>query len=665
MPFGPPRVGKTCLLHRLLGKPPPGIRATCDGPGSGSCSTGVMDERRMIQVPIPKSIITESGKWKEIENLEEETAVYFKTIENLSSYSGLQPFSLPLTKNDPPKPKPDNYPVGALGSGPVPISTHTLDTVSVQLDDVIESIERKDMSKVEVLLDNTLTIFYTDTGGQPEFQEVVPALVAGPTIFIFIFNLFRGLNSKYTVTYGSSDGEHNLYESSFTVKEVFMQFLSSIASYHNLLSHDVALHGSKSIVPPLSVLVVGTHKDLVSKSKINEIDMELKELLEESSLYECGFIEYLSAEQLIIPVDNYDDKNDSSSVRKVVERIIGREKDGINPYKIEFPVHWLALGLSLRKMKTSTVTHTKCIEIAKKCNVSEEDLPNCLWFLHHKTGTIRYYDSVKELKGIVIIQPSVMFSAISEFITSTFTLDNVDVSRVNKFKRLGLFDSTTVKGIFTKYEDKFGIPYNAFLALLDHLKILGNAHNLESDHYFLPCALVHAEEPPPSMNQDPLLLVFDGGFVPKGVFSALLVFLCEKEWRIQYCKGLPLLYRHQASFYTDSNCAVTLKDTSKCCEVRVEVEGKQAGGKNKFQCDIRHVLQEGILNIYETLRYDQSFYNQRFGFYCNLPKCADDIRHIAMVEYKREKFEIRCSRTRITYSLNSEREDWFITSNQG
>ena len=38
-------------------------------------------------------------------------------------------------------------------------------------------------------LENQCTIYFTDTGGQLEFQEVLPAIISGPSIFLLVFNL--------------------------------------------------------------------------------------------------------------------------------------------------------------------------------------------------------------------------------------------------------------------------------------------------------------------------------------------------------------------------------------------------------------------------------------------------------------------------------------------
>ena len=604
--FGPPGSGKTSLLHRLIDKP------------LGTLATGDRLSRH-DDVIVPKYIVATGGKWYHIPNLEEVAVKLAKFAANpLSAFTPLSRILKLYTMQSK-----DTVSDDTLGTNP---------TASPQYDKILDSI------RDSKLLDNSTVITYIDHGSQPELQEMVPVLLAGPAIFIFIFSLVKGLDSK-----------HHLYKSSFTVKEVFMHFLSSIASYQSVLS-------LKSRVSPLSILVVGTHKNLVSEAKVSEIDEELKQAVEETSLRKSGAIEYFSKEQLIIPVDNYNDNDDSASVRNVVERIV--KKQG-SPYRIEFPIPWLALDLALRKCPPP-VTYKKCTEIAENYDISEKDLPKCLSFLHHEIGSIRYYGSVKELKDIVVTRPTVIFEAISGLIINTFIGENVPSSQFKKFRNLGLLERDTLEKSFAPYQDKLKISCDAFIALLNHFNILEPSHDPELGDYFFPCALVRAPNPPSEINLDPLLVSFKGGFVPKGVFSALLVFLLrEMGWRIwRDDKGLPLLYRNQASFDDSKDCLITLTATAKCLEVFVE--GKQTGSTTHSLYNIRQILEKGVFIACESLRYDQSIYSRKYGFYCNLPKCA---KHIAEVDLKNK--EIECPFTNKRYPVNSEREYWFITDKPG
>ena len=377
LPFGPPRVGKTCLYHCLLDKVPPGNPSTLNELGTGSESTNVLTERKMIQIKITcqesaKVFVAdrEDSTWNEVTSLPEEIAIYLKTIEEeckpQSAYSVNIPDTEHASDSIPSDESKEMEQLLDLGVGSaVELSVAsvltttaltTATTTATMLDDILVKEITKhvsgyniDMSKVQALLDKSMTIFYTDTGGQPEFHEVLPALVAGPAIFLLVFNLFEHLDSFYRVRYESSSNEYEVYDSLFSVKEVLMQCFSSIASYHNAQSHEISKQQSsaykyvKLCPPPTKVLAVGTHKDLVSLDNVLKVDKELKAVLGNKKI-----VEYFSENQLTILVANYK-PNEGSKVREVIDRVVKRKIQGESPYRIEIPVHWLGLELYLRQ----------------------------------------------------------------------------------------------------------------------------------------------------------------------------------------------------------------------------------------------------------------------------------------------------------------------------
>ena len=172
-------------------------------------------------------------------------------------------------------------------------------------------------------------------------------------------------------------------------------------------------------------------------------------------------------------------------------------------------------------------------------------------------------------------------------------------------------------------------------------------------------------EPLSSEDQlDPLLVLFKAGFVPKGVFSALLVYLLrEMKWVIQRTdKRKPRLYRNQVYFYTDSsgiNCPISLKATAKRLEVHVE--SKQANSSSRHK--ICQILEIGISNVCKHLRYDDSFSTHKFGFYCAHPDCAGKDKHIAKVDSTKKN--MTCDLTNRTYPVHKHREHWFISKEPG
>ena len=59
-----------------------------------------------------------------------------------------------------------------------------------------ESLQHDDVKNVQPLLDRTLTIYFRDCGGQPEFHKVLPALVSQSTLFFLVLNLSERLETQ-------------------------------------------------------------------------------------------------------------------------------------------------------------------------------------------------------------------------------------------------------------------------------------------------------------------------------------------------------------------------------------------------------------------------------------------------------------------------------------
>ena len=372
LPFGPPRSGKSCLYDSLLGRLPPGTPTTTDRPETGSDSTDALTGTKMIQIKMDcrqgttKPIFVDGATWNEVMSLKEEIAIYMKSI--------------PVTTHTP-KPTPPTH-----SQSTKPLQTQPLDDALI--DAITQGVTDSniDTSKLQALLDESITIFFSDTGGQPEFHEVLPALVAGPTVFMLVFNLLKALDSQYKVKYESSHNTYDEYDSFFTLREVLIKCLSSIISYHNAQVREFQEHTSLEYPPPpTSVMAIGTHSDLVKNEKVVEMDEALQESIAETALEMKNILEPYKAGQLVIPVDNYNTK-DGSKVRQVFERLIKR---GVSPYKVELPVAWLGLQLYLRQKGSSTISLSECREIGKGLTIaSEYELKSCLFYLHYKTGTI-------------------------------------------------------------------------------------------------------------------------------------------------------------------------------------------------------------------------------------------------------------------------------------
>ncbi len=444
-----------------------------------------------------------------------------------------------------------------------------------------------------------------------------------------------------------------------------MKCLSSIISYHNAQVCEFQEHTSLECAPPpTSVMAIGTHSDLVKKEKVVEMNEALQQSIADTALERESIFEPFKTGELVIPVDNYNTK-DGSKVRQVFERLIRR---GVSPYKVELPVAWLGLQLFLRKKGSSTISLSECRKIGMGFTIaSADELKSCLFYLHYKTGTIRYYGSVEELKDTVIIQPSIIFSAVSDFIVSTFTLENATMAVQKSFKTLGLLKYSEVKSTFKKHKVSQEISFLQLAALLRHMNILVPAHDKNYD-YFLPCALAHAPKFDPSdpasvINPtkavDPICLMFESGFVPGGVYSGLIGFLCKHSWSIAHDHSRkPRLYRDLAVMKFELKaCKFSVNCIIQVMATHIEISFENRNEEVHLICPyIKQIISNSLPDVCTQLQYSLSIW--QYGTRCRHIDCLSFEDHIASVNEQDKRGS--CTLTSETYPLETGRDlHWF------
>ena len=272
---GPAGSGKSSLMLRLVG----------EMPISTSPSTGVAN--RVVQVEVRKSSSIavsvlnafSNSTWLKI--LYDEEAIRF--MSHVTSYLTNQETTSTLT--DQANPLPVTTTSGECSSQ---VPTTTASTLSTQNDTVSPSLGSQNVTEAHTTLsfpsgyvapmrvfknalrqgrlkelrqhfENSWSLYLTDTGGQMEFQEVLPLLVSGPSIFFITFRLDQDLNQQFTIEYRLPDGGRSKpYESSLTVEEAILQTLASVASMGTFTYKGPQM---KSVPLKPKVLIVGTHKD--------------------------------------------------------------------------------------------------------------------------------------------------------------------------------------------------------------------------------------------------------------------------------------------------------------------------------------------------------------------------------------------------------------------
>ena len=512
----------------------------------------------------------------------------------------------------------------------------------------------------------TWSLYLTNTGGQMEFQEVLPLLVSGPSIFFFTFRLDRDINQHYVIEYELLDGtKAEPYTSTLSIKEGFLQTLATIAAMGTYIYKGL----QKNTVPLRpKVFAVATHKDKLDRGTADEliaqIDQELQEAIKGTSHYE-SLVEFSSASQLIFTVNNFSESDSNfKAIRSAVERVVIREE-----FHMTSPVHWLIFSLVLRKLKQYVVPYDQCLEVARQCGLSEGEVDEALHFIHSKMGLIRYFPC-EDVKHLVVIHPQLLFDKVTELIVDTFTFEKAGKYSMSEFKQKGIFSLSEFEKITSRSDYSIIRPFQ-FAKLLEHLRIAAPFQMNRERKYFFPCVLAHTKETAVQklmLTATPipqLIITFRCGYCPKGIAGALIKYLMANE--MQSCYSWEIytdkIYRNQVSFHIGPIDTIVVRITPTYLEFVCIPNNKfrnreQECPLSEICSEIRKAVDAGIKQVTSDINYINAEHS--FTFRC---ECKSD--HPGELKYNKGlPYAISCSKTNKIYPLSPQHKYWHVTQPQ-
>ena len=380
------------------------------------------------------------------------------------------------------------------------------------------------------ILKETL-IYLIDSGGQPQFQELLPILVSGPSVFLLTFSLAVPLDAVYKVHFTDKDGKREDYPTNMRVRDVLTQSLASIrctCSYQT--------NGEERVEVKPRVIFMATMRSLVSDEEIAAVDKQLKSLVEPFS----DLIVYNGSE-VLFPVDSFTGDGIPAlrtAVRHTADDVITKVRGGVSctspMCEVKLPTTAVALELLLRNQEKGIISLDQCKRLAKDCNIDPEtELPDILWFLHHFTGSIRYYPEDTILRQYVVTRPQRLYDVPSTLLTHTFAFKKGEPDYVPKKKvwTRGVFTMETLRKLWREDQD---LTPELIVTFLIHLNIIVQMHDEESgeEPFFMPSALVCAPDDyfiDANVSDDSTLVCFNGGYSPKGVFSSVIAYLPKES----------------------------------------------------------------------------------------------------------------------------------------
>lgn len=395
---------------------------------------------------------------------------------------------------------------------------------------------------------------FMDTGGQPQFISMLPAVNSFAMITFVAHKITKGgkesLNEIVKVPYGYKEGKitHSLHPHRHT----HLQIIETLISYAStillpdtefldkLKVNTIEATGSdnkRSISGSdnkRSILLVGTHSgdDELSENDIAHIDKEMKKEIKQSG-ENCIKPKLNKHYHYLVPVDNKKQITSSdsetnntkkftnpSTIRGYIRKILWKQDD------VDVPIHWLLLELEIRKVcegrKCNFISYNEAMKIAKDKRFCyaykfpngdefdhDEFIKQGLRF-HHLFGVLLHFENVEGMCELIITNPQWLFNKLTKIVEHFFideddyecdkVLDREDFEVRGIFKK-SLLDKAWFDNDFKEFKmDSKSDPKDSFLKLLEYLRIAVPSSD-DSDSYFMPCILRSCD--PNESNQIP------------------------------------------------------------------------------------------------------------------------------------------------------------------
>ena len=529
-------------------------------------------------------------------------------------------------------------------------------------------------SKDGEALRKALIVHILDTGGQPGLHKLLPALVNGPAIYLVFFTLHEKLwerSVREFVPEGNSFKER--YVTSYTSEDVIFQTISTVSCFTQpkvspssisqpkvspssiskeaLLEEDIDGNTcSKGVEPessghndgsgnkPVCVLV-GTHKDKVDDDQIEDVNDELENMLGKIPNSE-GLIKRYN-DKIVAPISNTDREMGIGDFGTFLTALVHEKCQ-----KVEVRPEWLSFQLCIAQSgHDDVITLAKCRKIAKNCGMEGEDYKDALTYLHYHVGSVLWYRQVPEYEKLLIVNIQSLYDSITDFMANTFTEGD---TYYDQFVNKGQFTSAAL------HEKSEGVKgYYVFSKLIHllvylHIAACVSPPKSKPQVYFMPSVLrshgVELSRHSELLLPHPLLIYFDYGFCPVGMFGFFIVELLKcSGWQLcnsgtQYSNMILMRFGKAVD-------KVQLIEKSTFYEVRMEPDPDTHSTSlipYRERCfQVKNCINKSLEAVRENLKYDLKLTAHKFAFFCPRMECQKRRNNIAVEEIMHSR-ELNC-----------------------
>ena len=536
------------------------------------------------------------------------------------------------------------------------------------------------LSELEKSIPKTFDLFtLLDTGDQPEFINLLPAINASTAITFVVVNMSEGkqcLDNPVKAQYKREGFNYTPHKLKYTNMHLLKCLLSSIRittiqTKKGSLHQDVIKVVKQDEHPQPVVCVIGTHADKLEENfgdVVNYINKRISQLEIMAQNDSDVLVIWSDFDgKYLRPVDNTVPRGaeviESSNMTDIqimtlatVQSIRDKSKELLEKKtQYEIPISWFILELEIRTFCKNN--EKVCISISDIEKISDKIMPADKkiekWVIieimkfYHIFGTLLYFDEVNGLNEFVITDPQWLFTNLTKIVTCQFDENHgfYDADLIIKLRNKGICDVELFKKLNLNLQD---IKIEYFLKLLVRLKVMAPKDNSLKE-YFIPSILpvrddridvssIFNEELGKAVvfttngkeiEIDPLLIGFTFGTFPRGLFGFLVVQLLQDNQSYELYninEDMCYCYADLITFQIDTFWYVTLVDHVSYLEVQVRVQGNE---KPSYHCQVQKAVTDALQKV--CRQFDWQFTDCRYGFLCKRCYKCSSVNHLSML----------------------------------
>ena len=401
--------GKTCLLNRLFHQQPPDVYT----------STGIAEQAYRGMLHHIGNMST--GAWKLLsdKDMRECLAPLFlagMTEANVATLAAdLVAMGLPNTTSDhylplPPPPSSDAL-SNTLSPATLPTTpmAPSLPQVSPACQAMVRLVKQTAGSKFILEL-----LHMIDTGGQPEYMEVMPCLIHNANLALLVVNLMYGLDEQPTLNYHVKGVayERKLL-SQYTSRQIILKLVSTLKC-------------KKFSRKVFRILVVATHPDCVEgdlAARIDALNKELRNLLLpacKDELILCSSPDKVAFVLNLKKPDSDDDKTLELIRTNVGENGLGK----VVSVPGSFFMYEQDLFEFARSINQDILSLNQCLQVGDRLKMNGEVVKAALVFFH-RHNTFLYFRHV--LPDVVFVRPQIPLDFVNAIVRFSYRVSAGDI----------------------------------------------------------------------------------------------------------------------------------------------------------------------------------------------------------------------------------------------